>query len=214
MGPQSSRGTTYNTGGPVKVTSHWEYPESNANNNKPGIPPTMQGETKQSPHHGHQRANTTYSPSQNTASKITHELPRGANSKYSNTNDHKGQHNLVSRPAWTEKTEEPQEHKCHEEILSVHIDVTQKSTYNAKVSGTEATALFDSGTTLNCMSKRFYNPICHVKPSMVINTNAGPAMVVTSASDDELINLERCRLHIKLGEKTFEYYFQILKNLK
>ena len=50
--------------------------------------------------------------------------------------------------------------------------------------------------------------------SKVINTNAGPAIVVTSASDDELINLRQCRLHIKLGEKTFEYYFQILKNLK
>ena len=50
--------------------------------------------------------------------------------------------------------------------------------------------------------------------SKVINTNAAPAIVVTTASDDELINLGRCRLCIKLGEKTFEYYFQILKNLK
>ena len=44
-----------------------------------------------------------------------------------------------------------------------------------------------------------------MEPSKVINTNAGPAIVVTSASDDELINLGRCRLHIKLGEKTIEY---------
>ena len=36
----------------------------------------MQDETKQSPHHGHQRVNTTYISSQNTASKITHELPK------------------------------------------------------------------------------------------------------------------------------------------
>ena len=50
--------------------------------------------------------------------------------------------------------------------------------------------------------------------SKVIDTNAGPAIIVTSASDDELINLGRCRLHIKLGEKMFKYYFQILKNLK
>ena len=49
---------------------------------------------------------------------------------------------------------------------------------------------------------------------MVINTNAGPAIIVTLASDDELINLGQCRLHIKLFEKLFEYYFQILKNLK
>ena len=48
----------------------------------------------------------------------------------------------------------------------------------------------------------------------IIDTNAGPAIIVISASDDKLINLGRCRLHVKLGEKTFEYYFQILKNLK
>ena len=48
----------------------------------------------------------------------------------------------------------------------------------------------------------------------VINTNARPAIIVTSASDNKLINLGRCRLRIKLGEKRFEYYFQILKNLK
>ena len=53
-----------------------------------------------------------------------------------------------------------------------------------------------------------------MEPLKVINTNARPAIVVTTASDDELINLGRCRLHIKLGEKTFKYYFQILKNLK
>ena len=61
---------------------------------------------------------------QNTASKLTHRPPNGANSKYSDTKDCKGQHNLVSRPAQTEKTEEPKEQKCHEEILSVHIDDT------------------------------------------------------------------------------------------
>ena len=96
---------------------------------------------------------------------------------------------LVNRPAQIKQTEEPQEHKRHEEILSVHIDDTQKSTYNTKVSSTEATALFDSGTTLSCISKHFYDHICHIKPSMVINTNTGPAIVVTSASDDKLINL-------------------------
>ena len=53
-----------------------------------------------------------------------------------------------------------------------------------------------------------------MEPSKVIDTNAGPAIIVTTASDDELINIGRCRLRIKLGKKTFEYYFQILKNLK
>ena len=39
-------------------------------------------------------------------------------------------------------------------------------------------------------------------------------MIITSASNDELTNLGRCRLRFKLGEETFEYYFQIIKNLK
>ena len=54
---------------------------------------------------------------------------------------------------WMEKTGEPQEQKCHEEILSVHIDDMQKSTYYAKVGSTEATALFDSGATPSYISK-------------------------------------------------------------
>ena len=69
------------------------------------------------------------------------------------TKDHKGQPNSVNRPTRTEKIGEPQEQKHHKEILSVHIDDMQKSTYNAKVSSTEATALFDSGTMLRCISK-------------------------------------------------------------
>ena len=51
----------------------------------PECPPTMQGKTKQSPHHGYQRADTTYISSQNMASKT----PSRANSKYSNTKDRK-----------------------------------------------------------------------------------------------------------------------------
>ena len=104
--------------------------------------------------------------------------------------------------------------KCHKEILSVHINDTQKSTYNTKVSSTEATTLFNSGTMLSCIFKCFYDCIRHTELSRVINTNTGPAFVVTSASDDKLINLGQCRLRIKLGDKTFEYYFQILKILK
>ena len=49
---------------------------------------------------------------------------------------------------------------------------------------------------------------------MVIDMNDGPAILITSASAEELTNLGRCRLRIKLGLKTFEYYFQIIKNLK
>ena len=39
-------------------------------------------------------------------------------------------------------------------------------------------------------------------------------MIIMSASNNELTNLGRCRLRFKLGEETFEYYFQIIKNLK
>ena len=67
--------------------------------------------------------------------------------------DRKGQHTLVTRLTQVKQTEEPQEHKCHKVILSVQIDDTQKSTYNAKVGNTEATALFDSGATLSYISK-------------------------------------------------------------
>ena len=130
------------------------------------------------------------------------------------TEDHKGQPNLVSRPAWTEKAEEPQEQKHHEKILSVHIDDMQKSTYNAKVGSMEETALFDSGATLSCISKRFYDRISCTEPSRVLDTNAESAIIVTSASDNKLINLGQWRLCIKLGKKIFKYYFQILKNLK
>ena len=87
------------------------------------------------------------------ANKVMHKPPSRANSKYSNTKDRKGQYKSVSRPAHTEKTEEPQEQKSHEEILSVHIDDTQKSTYTAKVGSTEATALFNSGASFSCISK-------------------------------------------------------------
>ena len=48
----------------------------------------------------------------------------------------------------------------------------------------------------------------------IIDANARPPVIITSASNDELTNLRRCRLHLKLGEEAFEYYFQIIKNLK
>ena len=73
------------------------------------------------------------------------------NSKLSNKTNRKGQHTLVTRTTLMELTEELQEHTRHEEILSVQIDDMQKSTYNAKVGNTEATALFDSGTMLSCI---------------------------------------------------------------
>ena len=169
---------------------------------------------KQLQQNGHQRAKNTNNTCQSQATRSTHKSPNGAITRQINMRDHEGQLEVVVRPKQSETTEELQEQKSHKEILSVYIDDTQKSTYTAKVGSTEATALFDSSTSLSCISKRFYNRISCTELSKVIDTNAGPVIVVTTASDDEFINLGQCRLCIKLGEKTFEYYFQILKNLK
>ena len=133
----------------------------------------MQDETEQLLQNGHQRAEST----------------NNAKTKQKNIKDHEGQPEPVARPKLSKKTEEPKEQKSHKEILSVYIDDTQKSTYTAKVGSTEATALLDSGTSLSCISKRFYDRISHTELSKVINTNAGPAIIVTTASDDKLINL-------------------------
>ena len=129
------------------------------------------------------------SASQSKATRTIHKSPNGAKTKQKNTEDHEGQPKLVTRPKQSEKTEEPQEQKSHKEILSVHIDDTQKTTYTAKVGSTEATALFNSGASLSCISKQFYDYISHTEPSKVIDTNAGPAVIVTTASDNKLINL-------------------------
>ena len=138
---------------------------------------------------GHQRAETTNNASQSKATRTIHKSPNGAKTKQKSTKDHEGQPKMVARSKLPEKTKESQEQKSHKEILSVHIDDTQKSTYTAKVGSTEATALFNSSTSLSCISKRFCNRISHTEPSKVIDTNAGPAIVVTTASNDELINL-------------------------
>ena len=116
-------------------------------------PLTTQDETKQPLQNGHQRAKNTNSESQCKATKTIHKSSYGAKTKQKSTEDHQGQLESVVRPKQSGKTEEPQEQKSHEEILSVHIDDTQKSTYTAKVGSTEATALFDSGARLSCISK-------------------------------------------------------------
>ena len=120
---------------------------------KPDCPPTTQNETEQLLQNGHQRAETKNNISQSKATRTIHKPLNGAKTKQKNTKDHEGQPEMVERPNLPEKTEEPQEQKHHEEILSVHIDDTQKSTYTAKVGRTEVTALFNSGTSLSCISK-------------------------------------------------------------
>ena len=49
--------------------------------------------------------------------------------------------------------------EAHSEILSIHLNDMLTSMYNTEVGKTNATTLFDSGATLSCMSKRFYNRI-------------------------------------------------------
>ena len=75
-------------------------------------------------------------------------------------------------------------------------------------------ALFDSGATLSCISECCYDRIQQREPDQVTDANAGPPIVITSASNDELTNLGWCRLRFKLGDETFKYFFQIIKNLK
>ena len=121
------------------------------NTTKPECPLTTQDKTKQPPHCGHQSAKTTHSSSQSKATKTIHKSPNGVKNKQKNTEDHNGQPESVIRPTQTDKTEELQEQKSHGEILSVHIDDTQRSTYTAKVGSMEVTALFDSCTTRSCI---------------------------------------------------------------
>ena len=113
----------------------------------------MKDETEQLLQNGHQRTKNTNNASQSKATRTIHKSPNGAKTKQKNTKDHEGQPELVARPKLSGKTEEPQEQKSHEEILSVYIDDTQKSTYTAKVGSTEATALFNSDALLSCISK-------------------------------------------------------------
>ena len=49
--------------------------------------------------------------------------------------------------------------KADAKILSVHLNNTQTSMYDAKIGDTNAIALFDSGATISCISKQFYDKI-------------------------------------------------------
>ena len=142
---------------------------------------TMQGEENQSPHNGHQRANTTHISSQSKANGVNHIVSNKTNAKHSNEKDHNGQHKSVNRPAQIKHTEEPQEHKCPKEILSVHIDDAQKSTYNMPRSVAQKQQHYSTQAPQSAAYRNvFYDRFRCIKPSMVIDTNAGPAIVVTS----------------------------------
>ena len=87
----------------------------------------MQDETEQLPQNGHQRPKITNNASQSKATRTIHKSPNRAKTKQKSTKDHEGQSETVARPKLPEKTAEPQEQKSHKEILSVHIDDTQKN---------------------------------------------------------------------------------------
>ena len=132
----------------------------------------------------------------------------------SNTSkNQKAEHQMAAQP--TKQVNGPHTaNKADTEILSVHLNDMQTSMYNAKIGNTNTNTLFDSGATLSCISEQFYNKIWCLELDRIIDINAGPPLLITSASEDELINLGHCRLRFKLGQKLFEYYFQIIKNLK
>ena len=121
--------------------------------------------------------------------------------------DSQGQPSQVMRSPKTSQTAATASAETTE-ILSIHINDMQTSTYNADVGDTKVKTLFDSGATLSCISKWCYERICTKEPDQIIDDNTWPSMIM-SASNDELTNLRRCRLRFK-----FEYYFQIIKNLK
>ena len=58
--------------------------------------------------------------------RTIHKSLNRAKTKQKSTKDHEGQPEIVARPKIPEKTEEPQQQKSHEEILSVHKYDTQK----------------------------------------------------------------------------------------
>ena len=162
-------------------------------------PSTRQDKTKQPLQNGHQRAESSNSSSQSKATKTIHKSPNGAKTKQKNTEDHEGQPESVVRHKQNTNRKDrrtPRAEKPQGDPVCPHRLHT-KSTFTAKVGSTEATALFDSGTTLSCISKLFYDHISHTELSKVINTNARPAIIITSASDDKLINPGQCRLRIK-----------------
>ena len=45
------------------------------------------------------------------------------------------------------------------EILLIHLNDMQMSTYSVAIGNTNAMALFNSGTMLRCISKQFYEKI-------------------------------------------------------
>ena len=100
------------------------------------------------------------------------------------------------------------------EILLIHINDVQMSTYNASIGKANIKTLFDSGATFSCISKHCYDQIQHTKPDHITDANVGPPIVITSALNEEVTNLGWCWLRFKLGTKMFKYFLQIIKNLK
>ena len=102
--------------------------------------------------------------------------------------DPQSQPNQVERPPKTSQTVATAPTGTAE-ILSIHINDTQTSTYSTTVSDSNVKTLFDSGATLSCISKQCYERICTREPNQIISATMDPPVIITSASNDKLMNL-------------------------
>ena len=102
--------------------------------------------------------------------------------------DHTGHPNQVKQPLKNSQAEATTPPRPME-ILSLHINVVQMPTYDAYTGNLNVRALFDSGATLSCISKQCYDRIHQKEPDQIIDANAGPPVVITSVSNDDLTNL-------------------------
>ena len=176
------------------MTNHRRNPGNNIDSNESGMPQTMQGEENRPPHTGHQRANTTHISSQSKANETNFKLSNKASSKHFNKKHHKGQHNLVTRPAQIKqrkpKSTNTTRRYCQFKLMTHRNQRTRPRSVAQKQQPYLAQVLHSAAYQSN-------STITSVKLSHLWSW--------TQTQD---------QLRIKLGAKTFEYYFEIIKNLK
>ena len=108
-----------------------------------------------------------------------HQRTRKAQQKQT---DPQGQPSQVARPPKPSPTAATTSTETME-ILSIHINDTQTSTYNENIGNTNIKTLFDSGATLSCISEQCYDKILAKEPDQIIDANAGPPIIIMSASN-------------------------------
>ena len=128
-----------------------------------------------------QKPNTNNDPDQPRTTSIENTNPNNQNQNcypkapqnQQKKTDSQSQPNQVKRPPKTSQTAATAPTGTAE-ILSIHINDTQTSMYSATVGDSNIKALFDSGATLSCISKRCYKRICTREPNQIISATAGP----------------------------------------